>query len=108
MVAGIFSGVICGNGMGALIAERLGYGQVFLIGAGVMAAGLFFVLCFMRRTFVTPEVQPAAPGNPGNPGNPGTRLLRLFGASQVLLLFACSLVPYSIGMVGLLYYVTPL
>ena len=102
VVAGIFSGIICGNGMGALIAERLGYGRVFLIGAAGMAAGKLFVLLFMRSTFVAPAVRPAAAGKGG------TRLLRLLGDGQVLLLFFCSLVPYSIGMVGLLYYVTPL
>ncbi len=101
VVAGIFSGIICGNGMGAVIAERLGYKQVFLLGAMVMAAGLVFVLLFMRPTFQTPP--PAATAANGR-----LPLLRLLTDPQALLLFVCSLMPYSIGMVGLLYYITPL
>jgi predicted MFS family arabinose efflux permease len=101
VVAGIFSGIICGNGMGALIAERLGYRQVFLIGAAVMAVGLVFVLLFMRSAFQTPSPAPrTASGR--------LPLLRLLADPQALLLFACSLLPYSIGMVGLLYYITPI
>ena len=102
VVAGIFSGIICGNGMGALIAERLGYAQVFIIGAAVMGVGLLFVLLFMRGTFREPDTPPAAAGKQWS------RLLRLLSEPQVLLLFSCSLLPYSVGMVGLLYYVTPL
>ena len=101
VVAGIFSGIICGNGMGALIAERLGYRYVFLIGAVIMAAGLVFVLLFMRPAFHLPSASPATKAG-------RLQILRLLTDPQALLLFACSLLPYSIGMVGLLYYVTPL
>jgi len=55
----------------------------------------------MRRTFQTPP--PAATAANGR-----LPLLRLLTDPQALLLFVCSLMPYSIGMVGLLYYITPL
>lgn len=100
VVAGIFSGVICGNGMGALVADRIGYRQVFLIGAAIMVVGLIFVVLFMRRAFIVPEKSEAVSGR--------LRLLRLFADPQALLVFCCSLVPYSVVMVGLLYYITPL
>ena len=100
VVAGIFSGVICGNGMGALVADRLGYSQVFIIGAAIMAVGLAFVVIFMRRAFIVPETSSEVQGR--------LRILRLFADPQALLVFLCSLMPYSVVMVGLLYYITPL
>ena len=100
VVAGIFSGVICGNGMGALVADRLGYAQVFVIGALIMALGLVFVVLFMRPAFIAPETAVEQPG--------GLRILRLLLDPQAMLVFLCSLIPYSVVMVGLLYYVTPL
>lgn len=100
VVAGIFSGVICGNGVGALVADRIGYSQVFLIGALIMAVGLVFVMLFMRRAFIVPER--------GAEGTGRLHLLRLLSNPQALLVFLCSLMPYSVVMVGLLYYTTPL
>jgi predicted MFS family arabinose efflux permease len=101
IVAGIFSGIICGNGMGALIAERLGYRHVFVIGAIIMAVALVFVLLFIRSAFHVTEPMSVATVGRFQP-------LRLLSEPQALLLFICSLLPYSIGMVGLLYYITPL
>jgi predicted MFS family arabinose efflux permease len=100
VVAGIFSGVICGNGVGALVADRIGYSQVFLIGALIMAVGLLFVILFMRRAFLVPDQ--------GTGGAGSLHLLRLLTDPQAMLVFLCSLMPYSVVMVGLLYYTIPL
>ncbi len=102
VVAGIFSGVICGNGMGALVAARVGFDRVFFLAAVLMMLSVVFTLCFLRSTMKgVGQVS-------GGKLKLRSGLVKAFGDSQLLLLFSCSLIPYSIGMVGLLYYVTPL
>lgn len=101
IVAGIFAGIICGNGMGALIAQRLGFGRVFLMGGMGMGVVLLLVLICLRSTFAVPKTIPDRTGSIHS-------FLRLLRDPQALLIFICSLVPYSIVMVGLLYYITPL
>ena len=101
VVAGIFAGIICGNGMGALVADRIGFSQVFYLGGMVMVVVLILVLSSLRSTFHSPHV---ALGQ----SNSLRVFFRLLGDPQALLIFVCSLIPYSIVMVGLLYYITPL
>ncbi len=102
VVAGIFSGVICGNGIGALVAARIGFDRVFFLAAVLMLLSVVFTLYFLRSTMKSPVLVRA--------GNLNLRsgLVKAFKNPQLTLLFSCSLIPYSIGMVGLLYYVTPL
>ena len=101
VVAGIFSGIICGNAVGAMLAQQFGYRGVFLVAAGLIVLALVFVLIFMRHNFGAPVATFCSA--------PERRCLRsLFFDRQALLLFGCSLFPYSIAMVALLYYATPL
>lgn len=103
VVAGIFSGIICGNAVGAMLAQQLGFRPVFMLAAALIVLSLLFAVIFMRPSFHPPVVaQPAA-----TPPLP-TGLRQLATDPQALLLFGCSLLPYSVVMVGLLYYVTPL
>ena len=102
IVAGIFAGIICGNGMGALVAQRLGFAQVFLMGGMGMGIVLLLVLTCLRSTFTVPKT--TTPDHTGSIHS----FIRLLKDPQALIIFACSLVPYSIVMVGLLYYITPL
>lgn len=102
VVAGIYGGLICGNAIGALIAHRVGFKDVFFIAAIMLLFILGFVLLFMRRSFITPEDKKTAKTEKRR------GVAKLLLDPQVLLVFTCSLLPYSIVAVGLLYYVTPL
>lgn len=101
IVAGIFAGIICGNGMGALLAERLGYAQVFYLGAIGMILALCFPLVTMRPSFIRPKMTSY------RSGAGKASIFRLLKDGQAMLVFGCSLLPYSVVMVGLLYYIVP-
>lgn len=102
VVAGIFSGIICGNAVGAMLAQQVGYRLVFAVSAILIMSALVFVLLFMRHSFQPPQDKPYERSDEKR------RLSQLFVEPQALLLLFCSLVPYSVAMVGLLYYVAPL
>jgi predicted MFS family arabinose efflux permease len=101
VVAGIYGGLICGNAIGALVAHRLGFHDVFLIGAVLLFALPLFVIFFLRKRFAVPEI--SLKKNKGEE----TGILELLTDPQALLMFLCSLMPYSVIAVGLLYYVVP-
>ena len=110
VVAGIFSGIICGNAVGAMLAQHLGFRPVFVIAAALMVLSLSFALLFMRHSFKPPapvQILSQAQKN-GENGQKQLGLRHLLTDPQALLLFGCSLLPYSVAMVGLLYYVSPI
>ena len=102
LVAGIFSGIICGNAVGALLAQQLGFRPVFMVAAAICAASLLFTLIFMRDHFIRPHQC----DNDHTDG--GAALSALLRDRRAMTMFTCSLMPYSIAMAGLLYYVSPL
>lgn len=108
VVAGIFSGIICGNAVGAMLAQHLGFRPVFVVAAALMVLSLAFTLLFMRHSFKAPLQTLNQSHTNEQPEQKRLGLLHLLTDPQALLLFGCSLLPYSVGMVGLLYYVSPI
>ncbi|MDH3998510.1 MAG: MFS transporter [Desulfuromonadales bacterium] len=104
VVAGIFSGIICGSAIGGMVAERVGYAQVFFIGGVIMFFALLFVLYFMRGYFKPP----AAPAQKEEMRFGRQELLQFIFNRNIFLIFTCSIIPYSVCMVGLLYYISPI
>ena len=101
-VAGLFSGHICGTALGAILAERLGYSPVFVIGFFMALGSLIFFLVFMRTFSAVRESGAPAP----------TIHLRavaryLMDRNAAALMFFC-VIPFSICQVGLLFFATPL
>ena len=102
LVAGIFSGHICGTAVGAMLAERFGYDPVFYAGAFLLPLTGVFALIFMSRFMKRPE------------NVAGTETLKLGDLYALLtdlkfsgvMLF--SVVPFSLCQVGLLYYAAPI
>ncbi|NCC24880.1 MAG: MFS transporter [Deltaproteobacteria bacterium] len=98
--AGIFAGSICGNAVGAMLAERLGFGPVFVAGAGVMLLALAYGILFVRS--------PRAVAIKAQAGGQVRRTLRFLLERRVMFLWMCIGVPGSIVLVGLLYYFAPI
>ncbi len=101
-VAGIFSGHICGTALGAILAERLGYSPVFIIGFFMACGSLLFFFLFMRR-LTGPRQSPAAAA----PVQPGAVRRYFMDRNASALMFFC-VIPFSICQVGLLFFATPL
>lgn len=101
-VAGLFSGHICGTALGAMLAERMGYAPVFLVGMLLALGFLAFLFRFMRSVPDRPaQHAPAALVRPRAVAG------YLFDRNTFALIFCC-VVPFSVCQVGLLFFATPL
>ncbi|MBF0287783.1 MAG: MFS transporter [SAR324 cluster bacterium] len=101
LVAGIFSGSICGSAVGAMLAERIGYVPVFFVASGLMLLPILFALIFLRDFFVTP------PPPQKQEEAPSVSLLKFFMDRNVFATFTFSIVPTSVCLIGILYYMSP-
>ncbi len=102
LVAGIVSGQICGTAVGAMLAERIGYSQAFLISAVLVVLPLAFTLSFMRHFMRRPE--PLALADRFKIADLRDLLCNRNYASILIL----SLVPFALCQVGLLMYAAPI
>lgn len=103
LVAGIFTGQIAGMVIGAMIAERFGYSPVFVLSAALSVVPLVFVIGFLRPYMTAPERTDGYVA-------PITRetVSLLARSRDFVALIGCSVIPFSIAQVGLLYYALPL
>lgn len=103
--AGLYAGSICGAGAGGMLAERIGFGPVFLIGALVLLMAVVYTILLMRESFVLPT--PAAPAAKPKKGKRGP-LLKFILDRRILSLVLFSSLPASIAVVGFLHYFSPI
>ena len=101
-VAGIFSGHICGTALGAMLADRIGYPPVFLVGMLVALASLVFFMFFMR------DLKGESVSVPSVVSIKVSSLGSFIADRNVLALIFCCIIPFSICQVGLLFFATPL
>lgn len=102
--AGVYAGSICGAAAGAMLAERIGYRQVFLIGGVMLLLVIPYSLMFMRAGIRRPNrvatEQAAATLGIG-------KLARFLANRNVFSLILFSSLPASIALVGFLDYFGP-
>lgn len=102
LVAGIFSGHICGTAAGAMLAERVGYDVVFLASTGLMIGPLLFILMFMADYMKRPTTTRSLPAMKLS------EFFQLITNRNFFAVMMLSVVPFSICQVGLLYYAAPI
>jgi predicted MFS family arabinose efflux permease len=56
LFAGVYAGSICGGAAGAMMAERIGYNPVFLIGAVILFMVILYTVFFMKDAIRHPSV----------------------------------------------------
>ncbi len=105
LFAGLYGGSISGSIAGAILAERIGFGPVFLIG-GLM---VFLVLPYMavvlpRRSTMSVAVKAPETGRRAG----AAPIVGFLGNRSVLSLMLFSSLPASIAAVGFLYYFSPI
>lgn len=101
LVAGIFSGHICGTAVGAILAERMGYPAVFMLASVLCLTPIPFILLYMR-----PYLRRSSDVH-----IPQIRLRDFFHLvtdRNIVAVLALSMIPFSICQVGLLNYATPI
>ncbi len=106
LFAGLYSGSICGAAAGAILAERLGYGRVFFIGAGVVLLLIAFAWIFLRHAIDRSETA-ARPAEISRQKIEPLVLLKFLGNPVFIALNLLSSLPASIAVAGFLHFFTP-
>ncbi len=101
--AGVYAGNICGSAAGAMMADRLGYGPVFLVSGVLFIVTMVLVLVFFRPLFKTPP--PTQNNEPASSAPSGVRAY--IGNRNVLALLLFSIVPSALVLIGFINYALP-
>lgn len=105
LFASLYGGSICGSVAGAILAERLGFGPVFLIGGVIV----FLVLPYMAVVLPRKSTVSAAVKVPEIERRVGpSPIVGFLGNRSVLSLMLFSSLPASIAAVGFLHYFSPI
>lgn len=102
--AGVYSGSICGAAVGAMLADKIGFKPVFLIGATIIWGVLLYIFVFMRDTFKTP-IQRVA--NARKSVFDIRQLFIFLFNRNILALILLMSIPAAIAEVGLVDYFSP-
>ncbi len=106
MSAGMFSGSICGGAVGGMLAERMGFENVFFLAAFFVLATLCYTIIFMGRFHKTASRLEAP--REERPLKENLALIARFLTNRNIfsLLWLLS-IPSAIAFVGVLYYISP-
>lgn len=103
LAAGVMTGYLSGNVIGAMLADRIGFELVFKFSAGLILFVLPLVLIFMRSQMKTPVLRTNRSDR-----HPGWMAgLRFFLDRRVLMIMICCVIPLAISQVGLVAYAAP-
>jgi len=103
LIAGIYSGYICGGAVGGLIADRLGYAAVFRFSGLVLILPAVFVLFFMSSFFQ----KPAGQHSELNIGASLSKARTYLSNKRILSTLLFSLLPFSLAQMGIFLFATP-
>ncbi len=105
LYAGLYAGSICGGAAGAMLAERLGFKPIFLIGGLLILSILVYVFIFMSDA-VKKSTQHGTENRPAPA--PWLDLFKFCSNRNVLGLIILIAIPASVSLIGFLYYCIPI
>lgn len=103
LIAGIYSGYICGGAVGGLIADRLGYAAVFQFSGIILILPALFVILFMSSFFIQPDGQDRETDARATLD----KAKKYLTSKSILSILLFSLFPFSLAQMGLFLYATP-
>lgn len=105
LYAGLYAGSICGGAAGAMLAERLGFQPIFLIGGLLILSILVYVFFFMGDA-VKKSSEHKTENRPAPV--PFKDIVKFCSNRNVLGLITLIAIPASISLIGFLYYCIPI
>ncbi|MBU1000937.1 MAG: MFS transporter [Proteobacteria bacterium] len=102
--AGVYAGSICGVAAGALVAQQVGYGPVFLFGAIILLLALGYSLTAMAGISSGDDAGAVVQRSDKPQLGYGSFLLK----PKVLLTLLLANIPAALAVIGLLNYFTPI
>ena len=103
--AGVYAGSICGGAAGAMLAERIGYGPIFFVGAIILFLIVPYMLVFMRGAIGKPQ---HGKSEHDQPVVTTRQVLGFVSDRNILSLILFSSLPAAIALVGFLNYFIPI
>lgn len=105
LYAGLYAGSICGGAAGAMLAERLGFQPIFLIGGLLILSILGYVFFFMGDA-VKKSGEHKTENRPAPV--PLKEMFKFCLNRNVLGLITLIAIPASVSLIGFLYYCIPI
>ncbi len=106
LFAGVYAGSICGAAVGAMLAERIGYNRVFLLGAVILFSVIWYIIFFMRNAIKKPEKRIVAEQPVQSVSI--RQLFRFFFNRNIFSLMLFGIVPSATAVVGFINYFYPI
>ncbi|WNG17557.1 MFS transporter [Cystobacter fuscus] len=91
---------VCGTAIGGILADRLGYGETFLVAAGLVCLAMLLV------GLLTPDTGPNSSRDVQ--GRSASAYLGVLRRGRVLLFILLAAMPTRLVLTGFLFYLTPL
>ncbi len=107
MSAGMYSGSICGGAVGGMLAERLGFQNVFFIAAFFTLITIGYTILFMKKTYYYPEK--TRENNKPRSYKTNLKLIFRFVTNRnIISLLVLLSIPAAVTLIGILYYISPI
>ena len=110
--AGVYAGSICGGATGAMLADRMGYAPVFLVGGSILLLLIVYTFFMMKDAMKrpkpvsqTPRPNPTAQTFP-SPRN--TSVLSFLFNRKIFTLIVFYGLPWYIVLIGFMNYYSPI
>ena len=108
LFAALFAGGFCGSSTGAMLAERIGYRPVFMLGGLIIFSTILYTLLFMKDAIKKPAAATSeAPAPAPTPALNIKEILRYLCRRNVITVILFSSIPANMAMIGFLNYFNP-
>lgn len=105
--AGVFAGSICGGAAGAMVAERIGYRPVLMVGLVILVFAGAYAAVFLRRAMGKPTYCLLDEHSVPTGRLTVRKAFRFLFDRDVFGLVAFASIPGSLAFVGFMYYFSP-
>ena len=106
LIAGCYSGYICGSSTGGMLADSIGYNAVFIVGAVIICLSFVYAMIFLKPALGHPEVSVMDASKKTALGT--GQLLRFITNPAILAVCFLVILPTSMIAVGFLNYFIPI
>ncbi|HKL82103.1 MAG TPA: MFS transporter, partial [Desulfobacter sp.] len=110
--AGVYAGSICGGATGAMLAERMGYAPVFLVGGSILLLLIVYTFFMMKDAVKRPnpmsQTPRPTPTEQTFPSSRNTSVLSFLFNRKIFTLIVFYGLPWYIVLIGFMNYYSPI
>ncbi|MGM0653936.1 MAG: MFS transporter [Thermodesulfobacteriota bacterium] len=110
--AGVYAGSICGGTTGAMLADRMGYAPVFLVGGSILLLLIMYTFFMMKDAMKRPnpisQTPRPTPTEQTFPSSRNTSVLSFLFNRKIFTLIVFYGLPWYIVLIGFMNYYSPI